>query len=101
MIPQKDFLASLLIAQFPMMIWKLKAIRRQLIQECSQVSNEKEILQRIRGAVESLDFQKMREALNDARVANISGYSIVNEGILEGTKRSGQISLMVAAEALR
>jgi 5-methyltetrahydrofolate--homocysteine methyltransferase len=65
------------------------------------VSSEEAILQRIRSAVESLDFQKMRETLSEARAASISGYSIVSRGILEGTKRSGEIGLMVAAEALR
>nr|MDO8134610.1 cobalamin-dependent protein [Candidatus Njordarchaeum guaymaensis] len=65
------------------------------------MSSEEAILKRIRSAVESLDFQKMREAMSEARVAGVSGYRIVSKAILEGTKRSGEIGLMVASEALR
>jgi len=65
------------------------------------LSSEEAILQRIRNAVESLDFHRMRETLSEASAAGIPGYTIVSKGILEGTKRSGEIGLMVASEALR
>jgi 5-methyltetrahydrofolate--homocysteine methyltransferase len=63
--------------------------------------NAEELLGEIRSAVESLDFQKMREALRQARNAGVPGYTIVTKGILEGVKRSGEIGLLLAAEALK
>ena len=57
-------------------------------------------LSKIRNTVATLDFFHLRSALREAFNAGIPGYDIIKKGVLEGLANSGEIGLIVAAEAL-
>jgi 5-methyltetrahydrofolate--homocysteine methyltransferase len=65
------------------------------------VSKEETLISKIRTSVEFIDFYDLRDALNEAFKIGISTKDIVSRGILKGIKRSGDVGLIVAAEALR
>ena len=64
------------------------------------MENNQVFLTKIRNKVASLEFLELREALKEAYNAGITGYEMIEYGILEGIKCSGDIGLMIAAEAL-
>jgi len=64
------------------------------------MENNQVFLTKIRNKVASLEFLELREALKEAYNAGITGYEMIKYGILEGIKCSGDIGLMIAAEAL-
>ncbi|MFX1497524.1 MAG: B12-binding domain-containing protein [Promethearchaeota archaeon] len=51
-------------------------------------------------AVNSLDFYSMKESIKQAIDAEVPVINIVKKGILEGLKESGEMGLILAAEAL-
>ena len=59
-----------------------------------------DFLSKIRNTVATLDFFHLRSALREAFNAGIPGYDIIKKGVLEGLANSGEIGLIVAAEAL-
>lgn len=59
-----------------------------------------DFLSKIRNTVATLDFFHLRSALREAFNAGIPGYDIIKKGVLEGLTSSGEIGLIVAAEAL-
>jgi 5-methyltetrahydrofolate--homocysteine methyltransferase len=64
------------------------------------VYNEEILLSSIKESVTTLDFFQLRSALKEAFDAGVSGLDIIKKGVLAGIKESGEIGLIVAAEAL-
>jgi methanogenic corrinoid protein MtbC1 len=52
-------------------------------------------------AVSSLDFYSMKEAIKQAIDARVPIIDIINKGILQGLEESGEMGLILAAEALQ
>ncbi len=66
-----------------------------------QITKKKEdFIKKIIKAVESLDFFSMKESIKKAIEAGISNIDIIKNGILKGLEESGEIGLILAAEAL-
>lgn len=62
--------------------------------------NQEYYIKDIIKAVNSLDFFSIKSAIKEAIRANISMIEIVKEGFLKGLEESGEMGLILAAEAL-
>ena len=65
------------------------------------MSEDDNLISRIKESVSSLDVEGLRSVLSEAFKSGLSGMDIVSEGIMEGIKLSGDVGLIVAAEILK
>ncbi|MBN1802132.1 MAG: cobalamin-dependent protein [Candidatus Lokiarchaeota archaeon] len=64
------------------------------------LQEDKQYIDNIVDAVRSLDFYSMKAVIKDAIDAGISTIKIIKRGVLEGLEDSGEMGLILAAEAL-
>ncbi|HEY0088550.1 MAG TPA: cobalamin-dependent protein [Candidatus Lokiarchaeia archaeon] len=69
-------------------------------EKLSLVQNDEYFINKIVEAVNSLDFFSMKESMNEALNAGISTIDIIKKGVLKGLEESGEMGLILAAEAL-
>ena len=62
--------------------------------------NDDYFINKVIEAVSSLDFYSMREAIKESVDAGVSTIDIIKKGVLEGLEESGEMGLILAAEAL-
>ncbi len=62
--------------------------------------NDGSFINKIIEAVCSLDFFSMKETIKEAVNAGVSTIDIIKKGVLEGLEESGEMGLILAAEAL-
>ncbi|MFX1338679.1 MAG: B12-binding domain-containing protein [Promethearchaeota archaeon] len=64
------------------------------------VQIDESLINHIIEAVETLDFFSMKESIKRAIKAGISSIDIIQKGILKGLEESGELGLILAAEAI-
>ncbi len=62
--------------------------------------NNDYFINKIIESVSSLDFYSMRDAIKESVDAGVSTIDIIKKGVLEGLEESGEMGLILAAEAL-
>ncbi|MFX1256898.1 MAG: B12-binding domain-containing protein [Promethearchaeota archaeon] len=70
------------------------------LEEVNKTQNEEYFINKIIEAVETLDFYSMKDSIKEALNAGVSSIDIIKKGVLEALEESGDMGLILAAEAL-